>query len=428
MANQVSVNTQYHQLLVQLKQHIRSVQAKAALAVNTSLLQLYWNTGKMIADNQALFEGRNSYVAQLEKDLRDEFPDIKGFSRSNLFYMRKFYQFYAGDISVQQLVGLNEITTEISVQQLVGLHEITTEISVQQLVALNATTSEIPVQQVVAFNPENPVQQPVALKSGNPVQKPVAFNPENPVQQTVGLDALFSIPWGHHVVIINKIKQVDEALFYIHQTIEHNWSRAILTLQMEQNLFARQGKAITNFTTTLPEQQALMASQILKDPYNFGFLTMEPKMHELDIEKQLTEHITKFLLELGKGFAFIGRQYPFEVGGKGYRLDLLFYHIRLRCFVVIDLKFTEFTPENAGKMNFYLSAVDDLLKTEADQPSIGIILCKNKNKLEVEYALRGMSKPIGVSEFTVTQALPAELKSTLPTIEEFENELNPDIE
>ena len=351
MANQVSVNTQYHQLLVQLKQHIRSVQAKAALAVNTSLLQLYWNTGKMIADNQALFEGRNSYVAQLEKDLRDEFPDIKGFSRSNLFYMRKFYQFYAGDISVQQLVGLNEITTEISEQQ---------------LVALNVTASEIPVQQLVA------------LKYGNPVQQPVAFNPENPVQQTVGLDALFSIPWGHHVVIINKIKQVDEALFYIYQTIEHNWSRAILTLQMEQNLFARQGKAITNFKTTLPEQQALMASQILKDPYNFGFLTMEPKMHELDIEKQLIEHITKFLLELGKGFAFIGRQYPFEVGGKGYRLDLLFYHIRLRCFVVIDLKSTGFTPENAGKMNFYLSAVDDLLKTEADQPSIGIILCHDR--------------------------------------------------
>jgi len=374
--NEISIKTQYNELFVQLKQHIRSVQAKAALAVNTSLIQLYWNTGKMIAENQALFEGRNNYVAQLEKDLKEEFSDIKGFSRANLFFIRKFFQFYSGESLVEQLVRLEENTT--------------TKIMVQQLVALNQ---------------------------------------ENPVQQTVRLPmALFLVPWGHHVVIINKIKQVDEAIFYIQQTIEHNWSRAILTLQIEQNLFGRQGKAITNFKNTLPEQQALMAALILKDPYNFGFLTLEPKVQELDIEKQLTKHITKFLLELGKGFAFIGRQYPLIIGDKDYRLDLLFYHIRLRCFVVIDLKAVEFEPEFAGKMNFYLSAVDDLLKTDTDQPSIGIILCKNKNKLEVEYALRGMNKPIGVSEFTVTQALPAELKSNLPTVEEFENELNKDNE
>ena len=375
MSKEIAINTQYNELLVQLKQQIRSVQAKAAVAVNTSIINLYWNTGKMIAENQALFEGRNNYVAQLEKDLKAEFPNIKGFSRSNLFYMRKFYQFYSGEISVQQLVGLNENNT--------------TEISVQQLVAPNL---------------------------------------ENSVQQVVGLTiGLFSVPWGHHVVIINKIKQLAEALFYIQQTIENNWSRAILTLQIEQNLFARQGKAITNFNQTLPEQQALMATQILKDPYNFGFLTLEPKMQELDIERQLTQHITKFLLELGKGFAFIGRQYPLQVGDKDYRLDLLFYHIRLRCFVVIDLKVVEFQPEFAGKMNFYLSVVDEQIKTVDDQPTIGIILCKNKNKLEVEYALKGMSQPIGVSEFEVTQALPAELKSTLPTVEEFENELNKDI-
>jgi predicted nuclease of restriction endonuclease-like (RecB) superfamily len=221
---------------------------------------------------------------------------------------------------------------------------------------------------------------------------------------------------------------VEEALFYVHQTIENNWSRAILTLQIELNLYNRQGKAITNFRQTLPEKQARMAAQILKDPYNFSFLTLEARVQELDLERQLTEHITKFLLELGKGFAFVGHQYPLAVGEKDYRLDLLFYHIRLRCFVVIDLKVVAFEPEFAGKMNFYLSAVDEQLKTPEDQPSLGIILCKNKNKLEVEYALRGMNKPIGVSEFIVTQALPPELKSTLPTVEEFENELNKDIE
>jgi predicted nuclease of restriction endonuclease-like (RecB) superfamily len=235
---------------------------------------------------------------------------------------------------------------------------------------------------------------------------------------------LASVPWGHNVVIINKLKDAKEVLFYLQQTIENNWSRSILVLQIEQDLYRRQGKATTNFQKTLPEKQALLAEQILKDPYNFGFLTLESKVQELDLERQLTKHITKFLLELGKGFAFIGRQYPLQVGDKDYRMDLLFYHIRLRCFVVVDLKVVEFEPEFAGKMNFYLSVVDDQIKTIDDQPSIGIILCKNKNKLEVEYALQGMIKPIGVSEFTVTQALPTELKSTLPTVEEFENELN----
>ena len=166
-----------------------------------------------------------------------------------------------------------------------------------------------------------------------------------------------------------------------------------------------------------------MATQILKDPYNFGFLTLEPKAQELDIEKQLTDHITKFLLEMGKGFAFIGRQYPLQVGDKEYRVDLLFYHIRLRCFVVIDLKLVAFAPEFAGKMNFYLSVVDDQLKTPEDQPTIGIILCKHKNKLEVDYSLRGINKPIGVSDFNISQHLPTELKSNLPTVEEFELEL-----
>lgn len=365
----------YLNFLQEVKSLIKQGHQKAALAVNTALIQTYWILGERIAQQQALFEGRNSYVEQLAKDLRAEFPEMKGFSRSNLFYIRKFYQFYA-NTSVQQLVGLNETASD-----------------------------------------KNSVQQTVELEIQTSVQQPVGFNLN-----------ILGIPWGHHVVLLDKAKSVDEALFYLQQTTENNWSRAILTLQIEQDLYSRQGKAITNFHQTLPEKQALMAGQILKDPYNFGFLMLENKVQELDIERQLTEHITKFLLELGKGFAFIGRQYPLQVGEKDYRLDLLFYHIRLRCFVVIDLKVVEFEPEFAGKMNFYLSVVDDQIKTTDDQPSIGIILCKNKNKLEVEYALQGMSKPIGVSEFTVTQALPAELKSTLPTVEEFENELNKEID
>jgi predicted nuclease of restriction endonuclease-like (RecB) superfamily len=369
MSNVSTTKVQYNELLNEIKLHIRSAHTTAALAVNTALIQLYWNMGKMIAENQALFEGRNNYVAQLSKDLQSEFTDTTGFSVRNLFYIRRFYQFYAKS-SMQQLVALSNAGVD-----------------------------------------ESSVQQPVA---------PDKFS----VQQAAGFNLdILGIPWGHHVLILNKLKKIEEALFYLQQTLEHNWSRTILTLQIEQNLYARQGKAINNFNATLPEQQALLANQILKDPYNFGFLTLQAKVQELEIEKQLTEHITRFLLELGKGFAFIGRQYPIKIGEKEYRIDLLFYHIRLRCFVVIDLKAVEFEPEFAGKMNFYLSAVDDILKTESDQPSIGIILCKNKNKVEVEYALRGMNKPIGVSEFTLTQALPAEFKSTLPTVEEFENTL-----
>jgi predicted nuclease of restriction endonuclease-like (RecB) superfamily len=198
----------------------------------------------------------------------------------------------------------------------------------------------------------------------------------------------------------------------------------MLTFHIEQDLFSRQGMGQSNFKDTLSKPQAILAQQMLKDPYNFSFLTLEPKVQELDLEKQLTEHITRFLLELGKGFAFIGRQYPLKIGEKEYWIDLLFYHIRLRCFVVIDLKVTPFEPEHAGKMNFYLSAVDDLLKTDADQPSLGIILCKSKGALEVEYALRGISKPIGVSEFVLSDALPDELRSNIPTVEEFEKEIN----
>lgn len=371
MHPELSTQRIYKELLVSIKQQVQAAQAKAAFSVNSTLLQLYWNLGKMIADNQALFEGRNNYVEQLANDLQAEFPDMKGFSKRNIFYFRKFYLFYTGS-------------------------------SVQQLAALNMDGGQ-----------EFSVQQAVALSQGNSVQ------------QAAGLNwGLLGAPWGHHMLLLDKAKTTDEAVFYLQQTIENNWSRTVLSLQIEQNLYARQGKAITNFQQTLPEKQALLASQILKDPYNFGFLTMEPRAQELDIEKQLIDHITKFLLELGKGFAFIGRQYVLKVDEKEYRLDLLFYHIRLRCFVIIDLKLVEFMPEFAGKMNFYLAVVDDQLKAPDDQPTIGIILCKHKNRLEVEYALRGMNKPIGVSEFTVLQTLPPELKSILPTVEEFEKELN----
>ena len=267
--------------------------------------------------------------------MKSEFPNAKGFSRRNLFYMKKFYNFYKTDLT-----------------------------KVQQLVA--------------------------------------------------------QIPWGHNILIISKSQNIDEAIFYLNETHENNWSRDILDMQIGSDLYERKGKAITNFSQSLPHPNSDLANQSLKDPYLFDFLTLKKDADEKSIEEQLTKHITHFLLELGKGFAFIGKQYHLEIGKKDYYIDLLFYHTKLRCYVVIELKAKEFKAEYAGKLNFYLSAVDETLKSKEDHPTIGILLCKERNKIEAEYALRGMSQPIGVAEFKLSKAIPKNIKSELPTIEEIE--------
>lgn len=233
------------------------------------------------------------------------------------------------------------------------------------------------------------------------------------------------IPWGHNVILLTKVKDEAQRLWYAEQTLVNGWSRESLEDWIKSDLAKRQGKAITNFVEKLPPPQSRLAQETLKDPYNFQFLSLADGYRERELELGLLDHIQKFLLELGQGFAFIGNQYPIEVGGQDYYLDLLFYHITLRCFVVIDLKNTAFKPEYAGKMNFYLSAVDDKLKHASDHPSIGMILCKTKNNFTVEYALRDIHKPMGVAgyETKIMESLPKNLKGSLPTIEEFEAEL-----
>lgn len=228
------------------------------------------------------------------------------------------------------------------------------------------------------------------------------------------------LPWGHLMRLLDVVKDPDERAWYMRQTIAHGWSRDIMAHQVESGLYRRQGQAATNFAQTLPPPQSDLARQVLKDPYNFDFLTLGGEAQERDLERGLLAHIRAFLLELGVGFAFVGSQYRIEVRGRDYYIDLLFYHVRLHCYVVVDLKMVEFDPAFAGTMNFYLSAADDLLRTPGDQPSIGIILCKSKDRVMVEYALRDMAKPIGVSGFTLTEALPGELQGSLPTIEELE--------
>jgi len=234
---------------------------------------------------------------------------------------------------------------------------------------------------------------------------------------------IISIPWGHNILIVQKSKKIEEALYYVQQTIQYGWSRSVLTHQIESQLYEREGKALSNFSTTLPSPQSDLANQMLKDPYNFDFLTMTKRFNERELEDGLTEHITKFLMELGQGFAFIGRQQKLTIEEKDFYIDLLFYHVKLHCYVVIELKVVDFEPEFAGKLNFYISAVDGEIRGENDNPTIGILICKSKNSTIVEYALKDINKPIGVSEYQLSSVLPKELKSSLPTIEEIEAEL-----
>lgn len=330
---------EYKELLKNIKSQIVNSRNNAVFAVNKELIILYWNIGKIIIESLKEEGWGSKFIQRLSKDLKDEFPDMKGFSERNLKYMRKFAEEY----------------------------------------------------------------------------KEIEF-----VQE-----ALAQITWYHNITLIDKVKNLNERMWYINKTIENGWSRNVLVHQIETNLYERQQltSKVTNYNSILVSPNSELAVETLKDPYIFDFISMREDMNERDIENQLVKKITKFLLELGSGFAFIGNQYHLNVGGEDYYLDLLFYHTKLRCYVVIELKTGKFKPEYAGKLNFYLSVVDDTLKSDFDNPTIGIILCKEKNKLIAEYSLKDMTKPIGVSEYKLLEQIPNELKGSLPSIEELEGEL-----
>ncbi len=328
----MTLRNDYAAFLSDLKTRIREARTKAALAVNRELILLYWQIGRDILERQRTAAWGDKILERLSSDLRREFPDMQGLSRTNFKYMRMFAEAYP----------------EIG-------------------------------------------QQPVD-----------------------------QLPWGHNVIVLTKLKDPVTRQWYVNACIQNGWSRAILEAQIATRLIERQGKAAHNFDRALPAPQSELAAQILKDPYNFDFLSLGDEAVERDLERGLIAHLKGFLLELGAGFAFIGSQHHFEVNGKDYFLDLLFYHYRLHCFVVIDLKMTEFKPEYAGKMNFYLSAVDDLMRSPGDAPTIGIVLCKDRDRTDVEYALRGLSQPLGISSFDLSQALPAELEGALPTVAQLE--------
>lgn len=368
------INNDYKNWLVELKSTIQQRQIKAAIAVNTELIKLYWELGKQIVKKQDNTNWGSGFIDQLSKDLKTEFPEINSFSSKNLRNCRQFYQFYSDSLIWKQVVS------KLENQQIL-----------EQFVLKKGTS-----QQAVEES-----------------------------QQLVGEleNKLFSIPWGHHILIMQKNKNQNDAIFYIEKTIQNNWSRAVLEYQIETQLHTRQGKAINNFKYTLPEIDSDLAKQLLKDPYNFDFLTLSESAKERDLEQELIRNISQFLLELGKGFAYLGKQYTLKVGNKEYRTDLLFYHIHLKRYIVIELKMQEFQPEFIGKLNFYISAINTLLKTDSDNDTIGILLCKNKDNFEVEFALKDINKPIGVSEFSYKE-LPSELQKALPNPEELNKKLN----
>jgi predicted nuclease of restriction endonuclease-like (RecB) superfamily len=334
-----------------VKNRIREAQIKAVNAANQELLKLYWSIGKTIADRQEQSGWGSNFIEKLAKDLYNECPGIEGFSRSNIFRMKAFYNEY---------------------------------------------TKVAP-----------PVRQFDDLEK---------------------LGVLSRLPWSHNVVLMEKLENIDDRIWYAHKAIENGWSRDVLSMWIKSELHKRQGKAITNFKSTLPDPQSDLATQSLKDPYLFDFLTLKEKHNEKAIENGLVEHVRKFLMELGSGFAFVGQQYPLEVSEKTYYVDLLLYNFKLRRFFVVEIKAREFDPRDTGQTNFYLSAVDDFLKHQDDEPTIGLILCKTKDNITAEYALRNLKNPIGVSgyEVSIVESLPKELKGSLPTIEEIEAELEKD--
>jgi len=362
-----SLPPEYAATLNALKERIHAGRMRAALAVNREVTDLYWSIGKIITERQQGEGWGKSVVERLAADLRDAFPDMKGFSPANIWRMRAFY------LAWPSLIIDDPILAQ----------------SVRELPESSQASPTLP-----------PTEEPA----------------------TILAQVVRELPWGHNVELFQKVKSPEKRLWYAQMARKHGWARSILIMQIETDLHGRQGKAVSNFKATLPAIDSDLATQTMKDPYNFDFLGLGKEAHERDIENALLVQIKRFLLELGEGFAFVGQQYKVTIGESDFYIDLLFYHITLRCYVVVELKAVSFQAEFAGKLNFYLSVIDDTLRREGDNPTIGLLLCKDKDRLVAEYALKDINKPIAVADYLLTKAIPEDLKGALPTIEEIEDE------
>ena len=368
-SHDIHIDADYADWIADIKSRYRSAQVKAAVKVNAEKLLFNWQLGRDLVQKKAEERWGAGVVEQVSLDLKREFPDADGFSTSNLWYMKKWYLFYAdGDAEEKLQRAVGELQSSVN-QAVIKLQQSVGE--VQHLVS--KTNNEIGM----AF------PQPFAL-----------------------------VPWGHHVDIITKCKSIDEALFYVGKTIEQGLSRNSLANCIKANLYEHQGKIINNFTDHLPALQSKLVQEVLKENYDFGFATVEHEIYdEAELEEALTKNVTDLLLELGTGFAFLGRQKELVVGGRSRKIDLLFYHIRLRCYVVCELKAKPFEPEFAGKLNYYVNAVDELLKTDDENPTIGLLVCSDMDKIDVQWSFKGISTPMGVATYNnirIKDALPSQ--------------------
>ena len=347
-------DSDYVQWLSELKQRYRQSQAKAAVHVNHGMLEFYWSLGRDIVALKAESKWGSNILQQLSADLKEAFPKQTGFSYTNIKYMRQWYSFYYEQI----------------------------------------TNRQQPVGEIESINR----QQPVGEMENQ--------NRQQPADEMVMPDKFAFVPWGHHIELISKCHSLQEAFFYINQVINGNWSRGRLEDEIKGDLFARQGGAITNFDNTLPAQQQTLAQEILKSPYNFAFLEIQKEHDEKQLEEALISNITRFLLELGQGFSFVGRQMELQMpGGQTFYPDLIFYHIPQHRYVVVELKAVKYIPEFAGKLNFYVTAVDQLMRGEGDNPTVGLVICKSTDKTVVEWSLKDICKPLGVATYQLEEVV-----------------------
>ena len=356
----------YLQWLRELSSRIRRCQIKASVQVNTEMLKLYWSIGADITNKQKEHGWGTGVIPQLSHDLKEEFPGAQGFSERNLREMKRFFAFYTQDPIRHQL------------------------------------GAELDSEQIAVRQPDDEAVEKAATGVGV---------------------MLLSVPWRHHTEIISRTNSVNEALFYIGKTIENGWSRVELIDNLKSDLYSRQGKAPSNYMALLPAPQGSLAAEVIRDPYNLDFISLADEFRERELEDALTGNMTEFLMELGKGFAYVGRQVAITVGTKTMYIDLLFYHLELRCFVVVELKAKEFEAGFTGKLGVYIAAVDEQWRKPGDNPTIGLLLCKTKDNVYAEYSLRSNSQPIGISAYEVSKLLPDEFSSVLPTIEEIESGL-----
>jgi predicted nuclease of restriction endonuclease-like (RecB) superfamily len=373
MSEALYSNKEYKAWVKELKERIRSSQIRAAVRANDTMLQLYWSIGADIVERQEAKGWGSKVIPQLSKDLRAELPGIEGFSESNLGLMKRFYVFYSN-------FGTNLVPKSV-----------------------DSAISYQPGAKLLSEGVDT-------LESGS--------------EGTIVMPSVFAaVPWRQHVEIFRHCKTEDEAVFYMRKTVENGWSRGVLMNMMDANLYAAQGKAITNFSQILPNPQSELAGEVLKDPYNFDFVELREGYIEKELEDALAANITKFLLELGQGFAFVGQQVMLHVGEHDAFTDLLFYHLKLRCYIVIELKATEFKAEYMGQLGLYVSAINHLMKTDADKPTIGLLICKSKDNVMAEWSLESSSQPIGISAYELSDLIPEDYKSSLPSIEEIEAQL-----